>query len=119
MRSVWKYLKKINYILDRRQKRNLVILAIFIAIGSFFEMLSISAVLPVVNVVTDPSVIDTNRWYRFLGDAFNIHEVRQYIFVLSLILILMYFVKNVFLIILYTYLEKIYIIVYTIYIPHV
>ena len=101
MKSIWNYLKKINYVLDRRQKRNLGILAVCIAIGSFLEMLSISAVLPVVNVVSDPDVINTNKWYRLLGDLLNIHEERQYIFVLSMILILMYIIKNVFLIILY------------------
>ena len=101
MKSIWIYLKKINYILDKRQKRNLAILALFIAIGSMFEMLSISAVLPVVNVITDPEVINTNKWYRALGDFLKIHEARQYIFVLSLILIFMYIVKNLFLILLY------------------
>ena len=101
MKGIWKYLEKINYILDKRQKRNLAILAVFIAIGSAFEMLSISAVLPVVNVITNPDVINSNKWYKALGDFLNIHEARQYIFVLSLILIFMYIVKNLFLILLY------------------
>ncbi len=98
---MWSFVKKVNYILDRRQKRNLVILAVCIAIGSFFETISISAVLPIVNVVTDPEIINTGRRYKMIGDILGIHEVRQYVFVLSMIMISVYLIKNAFLIFLY------------------
>ncbi len=98
---MWGFVKKVNYILDRRQKRNLILLAICIAIGSFFETISISAVLPIVNVVTDPAIINTSRRYRMIGDILGIHEVRQFVFVLSMIMIVVYLIKNIFLIFLY------------------
>ena len=98
---MWNIFKKINYILDKNQKRNLVILAICIAIGSFFETISISAVLPVVNVVTKPDIINTNKYYKLIGDILNIHEIREYIFVLAMTMIIVYVVKNLYLIFLY------------------
>lgn len=93
--------KKINYILDRSQKKGLLYLAICVVIGSFFETISISAVLPIVNVVTNPEIINTSRWYRMIGDFFNIHETRQFIFALSMIMIAVYVIKNLYLIYLY------------------
>ncbi len=101
MNSIGNYLKKINYILDRRQKRNLIILTVCIAVGSLFETLSVSAVLPVVNVITDPEIIRTNKWFIILGRLLHIGEVRQFIFALSLILACLYIIKNIFLIFLY------------------
>ena len=40
--------KKLNYILDKKQKINIVVLAVMIFIGGILETLSISAMLPVV-----------------------------------------------------------------------
>ncbi len=99
--SINNLVKKVNYILDRRQKRNLIILTLCIVVGAFFETISVSSVLPVVSIVTDPGLIETNRWYRLIGDILNIHEVRQYIFALSMIMILVYLIKNLYLIFLY------------------
>ena len=36
-------LKKISYVLDRRQKRNLVLLLVIILLGAFVELLGVSA----------------------------------------------------------------------------
>lgn len=95
------FIKKINYILDKSQKRNLCILAVLIAIGSLFETFSISSVLPIINIVTNPELIETNKWLRMAGDILNIHEVREYVFVFSMVLIAIYLLKNVYLIFLY------------------
>ena len=45
--------KKLNYILDKKQKINIVVLAVMIFIGGILETLSISAMLPVVWVIID------------------------------------------------------------------
>ncbi len=94
-------LKKINYILDRGQKQRLFLLGIAIMIGAFWETVSISAVLPLVNVVTDPTVIETNKYFRFIRDFFHIPDTRTYIFVMAMFMIAVYMIKNFYLIFLY------------------
>ena len=60
-------LKKLNYILDRRQKVHLFFLLVAFIIGSFLELLGVSAILPLVNVIMDPSVLETNSTYALLA----------------------------------------------------
>lgn len=58
-------LKKINYVLDRKQKINLGILLIIIFIGAFVELLGVSAVMPLINVAMQPETIH-EKWYFIL-----------------------------------------------------
>ena len=45
---------KLNYIFDKKQKGQLVILAVLILIGGVFETLGVSMILPVVSVILSP-----------------------------------------------------------------
>ena len=51
-------LKKINYVLDKGQKLNLFILMLVIIGGSFLETLGVSAILPLVNIISKPEIIN-------------------------------------------------------------
>lgn len=92
---------KINYIFNRRQKRNLIILLILIVIGSVFELLGVSAILPLVSLVTNPRLVENTPWLRDVGDIFGLSSVNDYITVMAVILIFIYIIKNVYLIIMY------------------
>ena len=58
-------LKKVSYVLDRRQKINLGILLFIILIGAFVELLGVSAVMPLINVAMEPEQIG-EKWYFVL-----------------------------------------------------
>ena len=58
-------IKKINYVLDRRQKINLCILLVIIFIGAFVELLGVSAVMPLIDVAMKPEMIG-EKWYFVL-----------------------------------------------------
>ncbi|MCR5652129.1 MAG: ABC transporter ATP-binding protein/permease [Lachnospiraceae bacterium] len=94
-------LKKINYILDRGQKFRLFILMLVIIGGAFLETLGVSAVLPLVNIVTDPEVIHTNKYLRFIGKTFGIADVRTYVLAAALALIAVYIIKNIYILFMY------------------
>ena len=47
-------MQKIGYLFDRKQKGQLVGLAVLILIGGVLETLGVSMMLPVVNVIMDP-----------------------------------------------------------------
>lgn len=92
---------KINYILDRRQKRNLVLLLFIIAIGAFLELAGVSAVLPLVNLVMQPEMIETNRWLRLAGKVLDISSPNQFIVWMAVAMIIIYIIKNLYLIFMY------------------
>ncbi len=96
-------LKKINYVLNKQQKISLILMIFMIIIGSFLETLGVSAILPLVDVVTNPEVIDTNRYYHAVKEFLGLGDVRSFVLTMALVLILVYIVKNIFLYFLYRF----------------
>ena len=89
-------INKVNYILDKAQKIKLIILLIIIFIGAFVELLGVSSIMPLINVVTDSNSI-TNKWYLvFICDLFGFTETKQIVIFLSVFLIVIYVVKNMY-----------------------
>lgn len=89
---------KILYIFDKRQKRNFVILGVLLLIGSFLELLGVSAIMPVINIITDETVIKSNKWYALAYDISGAQSVRGFILLLCVLLVLLYTIKNLYLV---------------------
>ena len=89
-------LNKISYILNRYQKIRLVILLFMIFVGSFVELIGVSAVLPLVSAVITPDIIRTDKKYRFLSDILGTQDIRTFILYMALILVGIYILKNVY-----------------------
>lgn len=93
--------KKIRYILDREQKIKLVIMLIVILIGALFELLGVSAIMPLISVATNPTAVG-DKWYLVLvQDFFGFSEVKQLIVFLALALVIVYIAKNVYISMMY------------------
>ena len=58
-------IKKIYDILDKHQRSRMFMLLIMILGGAFFETFGVSAVLPLVTAVTNPSIIEENKKYKY------------------------------------------------------
>ena len=91
-------IKKVYSVLDRQQRSRVFILLILIFGGALFETLGVSAVLPLVSAVTDPTIIDKNEKYRFVKDLLNINDYKMFILVMALALVAVYILKNVYLV---------------------
>ncbi|MDE7031014.1 MAG: ABC transporter ATP-binding protein/permease [Lachnospiraceae bacterium] len=95
-------LKKINYVLDRRQKINLGILLVIILIGAFVELLGVSAIMPLINVAMQPETMH-EKWYFVLISRYTgIAEVNQMIVFLAVVLIGIYILKNIYVTVMYS-----------------
>ena len=92
--------KKLRYILDRKQKINICFLGVMIFIGGLLETLSVSAILPVVWVMIDPVQAQENRYMKMIMRFTGIEDVSSLIVPLLGLLILMYVLKNSFLLLL-------------------
>ena len=95
-------LKKINYVLDRKQKINLGILLIIIFIGAFVELLGVSAVMPLINVAMQPETIH-EKWYFILISKYTgITDANQMVLFLAVFLIIIYILKNIYVMAMYS-----------------
>jgi len=95
-------LKKINYVLDRKQKINLGILLIIIFIGAFVELLGVSAVMPLIDVAMQPETIN-EKWYFILISKYTgITDANQMVLFLAVLLIIIYILKNIYVMVMYS-----------------
>ncbi len=96
---------KINYIFDRKQKRQFGTLFILILIGAVFETLGVSMLVPIVTSIIDPESLHhgiekVSEIVPFVGGiivGLHLDTDTKIVVALLLFLILIYVVKNVYL----------------------
>lgn len=93
-------LKKVYRILDSHQKSRICILLIMILGGALFETLGVSAILPLVSAVTNPSIIHTNDNYRKVYELVKAPDEKSFILYMAIALVFVYIIKNIYLILL-------------------
>ena len=90
-------IRKMRYILDRKQKIHICFLGVLIFIGGLLETVSASAVLPIVYVIISPEQAQENKYIRMVMEALAIDSIEGFIVPLLWTLIVMYILKNAFL----------------------
>jgi len=92
---------KLNYIFDRKQKGQIVILAVLILIGGVVETLGVSMMLPVVSVILNPEAlhrnIDKYPLIRNTLNALGFDTDMKLACLLLVVMILLFVVKNAYL----------------------
>ena len=92
-----KIFKKMNKLLDARQKRVMVVIVFLMLIGGVLESLSISVVIPVVSVLLDPKAVETNELLATIYNGLHLQNVTQFTVVMLVALIGAFILKNLFL----------------------
>lgn len=90
-------LQKVGYLFDKKQKRQLVGLAVLILIGGMLETLGVSLLLPVAEVLMNPDNILDNKFVAVVVDFLKIQTSTQLIIIMLGTLIVLYIVKNAYL----------------------
>ena len=92
-----KILKKMNKLLDAKQKRIMIVIVFLMLIGGVLESLSISVVIPVVSVLLDPKAVETNALLAVIYNGLHLQNVTQFTVVMLIALIGAFILKNLFL----------------------
>ncbi|WP_026656681.1 ABC transporter ATP-binding protein [Butyrivibrio sp. AE3003] len=89
---------KLRYIFDRKQKGQLVVLAVLILIGGIFETFSISMMIPVMAGIINQdklqSAIEDNKVLRIIAESLNLGTGSELAAKLTVCLIVLFLVKN-------------------------
>ena len=93
-------LKKINFIITKRQRKGLIILIFLLFVGMVFELFGLGILLPVLTIISDPNFIDTNIYLVKIADIFELEKHSDFIMFALISLIVFYLIKTVFLVIL-------------------
>ncbi len=93
--------KKLRAIFTHKQKAESLVLLIYIVIGTAFELMSVSMILPVINSILDKDTILNEDPYKTVAGILGIDNPNTFVFVLLMALIALYIVKNLYLIFMY------------------
>ena len=101
MKKIRNFFDKIDFIFDTKEKLKFVLLLFGILLTTILELVGVVAIMPFINVVMDPAVIEKTFYLKWLYDFLRLTKVNEFIAVLGVILIIIYIIKNASLILLY------------------
>ena len=90
--------KKINTILDKRQKKKLVFVMLITIVAAFMELLGVSVILPFVEAITNNEQLMDEWYFRVIRDMFGAETKGEIIIAVSLVIVLVYLVKNIYMV---------------------
>lgn len=93
-------LKEFRYVLDRRQKLQVLWLFFLIVIGSFMELIGVAVFLPFIQMLMDPEAALNSYDHPYLGWAYrtlNVSSINSFLVMLALLICAVYIFKNLYL----------------------
>lgn len=94
MRKIY---RKLQILLDGRQKRQMVGIVFLMLIGGVLESLGIAMIAPVMQVVIDPEQVQESKILSGIYNLFNLSSTTQLAAIIMVSIILVFVIKNVFL----------------------
>ena len=92
-----KILRKLNVVLDARQKLQMAGIVFLLLIGAVLESLGIGLILPVVTVLVDPEAVTKSALLSGIGERFGLVTPTQMAVFFMTAIIAVFVIKNVFL----------------------
>lgn len=96
-RGMIKIYKKLMVLLDRQQKKKMVLLVFLMLIGAVLETLGVSMIVPVMNVVLEEDAISKHEYLQVICSIFHLDNSNQLTILVMVGLVLVFAVKNIFL----------------------
>ena len=76
-------IQKLQRILPRRTKRQMIALMVAVFAGAQVETLTIASIQPFIMILTEPDIIYTNRWVRLLHGLVGYPSVNVFLAMLA------------------------------------
>lgn len=99
-------LTRLGYIFDKRDKWKIGALLVAVVIGSFLELLGVTIFMPFIEIIQEPGKIQKKWYLKLFYDQFHFHSAKSFLAALSVAIIIVYLVKNVYLIIEKSYIYR-------------
>lgn len=91
-----KVLKKLNTILSRHQKRQVLKLVILMIIGGVLEMCSVSLILPFMNIIMEPEKTMEGGYIQSICNILGIRSANTFLVVIAVVMAVIFVLKNIF-----------------------
>ena len=94
---MWKILRKLHIVLDKRQKRQMAGIVFLLLIGAVLESLGIALILPVISVLVDPEGVANSALLSGIASRFGLTTPIQMAVFFMAAIIAVFVLKNIFL----------------------
>ena len=91
-------LKKINFLITKRQRKGLVILTLLLFVGMVFEVFGLGILIPVLSILLNPEMIESNLAISNVREVFSNFSNQQFLFITLGFIVILYFLKSLFLV---------------------
>lgn len=91
---MFKTIRKLLALIDRRERAQAAGLLALIILMAFVEVLGIASILPFMAVLSNPEVVETNRWLRAGYEMLGFESVNRYLFFLGLVVLFILIASN-------------------------
>ena len=91
-------LKKINFLITKRQRKGLVILTFLLFIGMIFEAFGLGILVPALSVLLNPDLLQSSEYLISLRDFMPNISTQNFIIFLLLAIVFVYGIKTIFLV---------------------
>ena len=92
-----KILKKLNVLLDKKQKTQMAGLVVLMLVGGVLESFGITMIVPIMQIVLDPEKTKSNGALSLIYKGLNMQSTAQFACFMMLMMILVFVIKNIFL----------------------
>lgn len=94
VKTLFSMMGKMIRILNKKQKRQSIILMGILIVVSVLEMLGVSIIVPFIMTMLQPETIMQNRYVKILIDLLQLKEYQTVMYLLAVLIILVYICKN-------------------------
>ena len=91
-------LKKINFLITKKQRKGLVILTLLLFVGMILEVFGLGILIPALSILLDPEMIETNSKASFVRSFFLGYSNQNFLFIVLGTIVTVYFLKSLFLV---------------------
>ena len=95
MKKARKLVSQVRYIFDSGQKVQLLLLLFVVIFTTFVELLGVTAIMPLIEVMMDPGCIQTTPYLHAVYQFFGFNGPVSFLIFLAAVLIVVYWIKNI------------------------
>lgn len=95
IRSLVEIVKKVNFVLSKRQKIASVKSFIAILVSAVFELLGVTMIMPFVSAIMNADALMKNVYIKKVVTILNIEDANSLLLMFGILIILVYIIKNI------------------------
>lgn len=96
-KSLGGILNKLRYMLTPKQKRLSIVVMVMIVLGSFMELLGVSAILPFIEAILTPEQLKKSWYGSAISNIIGVQDTNTVTILIGIAIIGVYIIKNIYL----------------------